>query len=244
MIRTGEAAGIGTITLARPEQRNALTPQMLDELVSAIEQLGRRNRVLLLGGEGRVFCAGFDLGLCRGSAEGAVMRSLLAGLHGVVMAMREAAVPVVVASHGAAIAGGCAIVAAADFAVAEGDARLGYPVVLLGISPAVSAPTLIPRMGNGPGRSRMLDPGLIRGTEAHRLGLVTDLVASRGEVAARATALARELTQKPSSGMTPTKRWLNELDGAERGSADGLEASLGLAGGAEERRLLESFWDR
>ncbi len=275
MIRVAENAGVGTVTLARPESRNALTPEMLERLREAIDDLGPRVGAVVVAGEGSVFCAGFDLMLCRESRDGSVMRALLTGLDAAVRAMRACPVPVVVACHGAAIAGGCALVAGGDFAVAERRAKLGYPVVLLGVSPAVSGPTLSPRVGAGAARGRMLDPGLISGEEAAKIGLVSDLVEGQEEVGPAATRLAEAMAAKGRGAIVATKRWLGELDGTvsneptsvgadggnpsrARGALseacspahggrssrkpDGLSVSLGLAGGDEERILLERFW--
>lgn len=245
MIRVREASGIGVISLARPEVRNALTPEMLEALRDEVRALGSRAGCVLIEGEGPVFCAGFDLSRCRESGDGSVMRALLRGLDGAVRAMRNCPAPVVVACRGAAIAGGCALAAGADFVVAERSAKLGYPVVLLGVSPAVSGPTLVPRIGAGAARARMLDPGLVSGAEAARIGLVTDLVDEADAVPGRAQDLACSLAAKGPGTMAATKAWLGELDrtGGE-GSDAGLGVSLGLAGGAEERALLERFWGR
>jgi len=151
-------------------------------------------------------------------------------------------VPVVVACHGAALAGGCAIVASADFAVADRAAKLGYPVVLLGVSPAVSGPTLLPRIGSGPARLRMLDPGLIDAVEAARLGLVSALADSPDAVGALANRAAMDFASKDGPAARQTKRWLNVVDCTADDDGLGLEASLGLAGGAEERALLGARW--
>jgi enoyl-CoA hydratase/carnithine racemase len=243
VIRVAEEGGIGLIALDRPDVRNALTPGMLEELAARIAEVGARSRCVVLAGEGPVFCAGFDLALCRESPDGSVMRALLRGLDAAVRAMRECPCPVVAACRGAAIAGGCALVAGADFAVADRGAKLGYPVVLLGVSPAVSGPTLVPRVGAGPARARMLDPRLISGEEAARIGLVTDLVEEPGAVLPAAVALAGELGTKGPQALAATKRWLGTLDGTGGGDGpDGLGVSLGLAGGEEEARLLEEFW--
>lgn len=242
MIRASESGGVGVLTLDRPDSRNALTPAMLAEMAAAIGDLTGRARVLVLEGEGKAFCAGFDLSLCRERPDGSAMRELLSGLDGVVRALRDFPGPTVMAAHRAAIAGACALVAAADFAVADRGARLGYPVVLLGISPAVSGPTLAPAVGSGAARGLMLDPGLIRGDEARRLGLVSDLVENEDEVRGAAGRLAASLAAKPRGAVGATKAWLNRLDGAGAAGRAGLEASLELAGGDEERALLERFW--
>ncbi len=245
MIRVAEEGGIGLIALDRPDVRNALTPGMLEQLAARIAEVGARSRCVVLAGEGPVFCAGFDLSLCRESPDGAVMRALLTGLDEAVRAMRECPCPVVAACRGAAIAGGCALVAGADFAVADQGAKLGYPVVLLGVSPAVSGPTLVPRVGAGPARARMLDPGLISGEVAARIGLVTDLVEEGDAVLPAAVSLAGELAAKGRHSLAATKRWLGALDGTTAGGGpDGLGVSLGLAGGVEEGELLKQFWSR
>lgn len=243
MIRVETEGDVGTITLARPETRNALTPEMLDGLRERIEDLGARVGAVVLAGEGKAFCAGFDLSLCKDSSDGSAMRDLLRGLDAVVRSMRACPVPVVVAAHKAAIAGACALVAAADFAVADRGARFGYPVVLLGISPAVSVPTLSPGVGPGAARRLTLDPGLIGGDEALRRGLVSDLVDEASAVGPAAAALAGALARKPRGGIAATKSWLNQIDGADEAGDAGLACSLGLTGGDEEQRLLQSFWE-
>ncbi|HZW08313.1 MAG TPA: enoyl-CoA hydratase/isomerase family protein [Phycisphaerales bacterium] len=244
MIRVERRDAIAAVVLARPERRNALTPEMLSELARAITQLGASAGCVLLCGQGPTFCSGFDLAACRDSPDGSAMRELLVGLDSAVRALRSCPAPVVVACQGGAIAGGCALVAGGDFAVADRAAKLGYPVVRLGISPAVSGPTLLPRIGPGAARVRMLDPGLIDAAEALRLGLISSVVETPEEVGPAAERLAIELAAKPRAGMVATKRWLNELDGTAAADRRALEVSLGLAGGPEEAELLGAFWAR
>lgn len=216
--------------LARPERRNALTPEMLRDLAAHIENASDARALLLLG-EGPVFCAGFDLDLCVGEDGDANLRRLLVGLSRCIVGMRNLPCPVVLGVHGAAIAGGCALLGGGDVVVAHPDAKLGYPVTRLGISPAVSAPF----MAIAPGQARrlMLDPGLIDGRRAHAKGLVHEL---HDEPAARAMGLAEELAAKPPHALAATKRWLHELAPADAGQ--GLGVSLSLVGNDESRRLL------
>lgn len=249
MILTAIADHVATITLNRPERRNAMTPQMLSELRAAVERVAPavgsapvRNevRALILAGAGKVFCAGFDLDLCRDHPDGAVMRELLTGLSAAVAVLRACPVPVVVAAHGAAIAGGCALLGGADFVVADAPAKFGYPVVRLGVSPAVNIPFVRVMMGDGPTRARTLDTKLIDGVEAHRAGLVSDVVATAEEVLPAARALAAVLAAKPPHGLLATRRWLDELAPAD--AERGLNVSLALTGEDEERRLLPQVW--
>lgn len=111
---------------------------MLTQLDAAINAATEQDRVILLSGNGPTFCAGFDLSLCKDDET--ALDALLTGLSRVVQSLRTASQPVVVAIHGAAVAGGCALIGGADVIVATRDAKMGYPVVKLGISPAVNAP--------------------------------------------------------------------------------------------------------
>ncbi len=230
MIARERIDGIERLTLTRPERRNALTPGMVGDLAAHIENARDARALVLLGG-GTVFCAGFDLDMCVGEDGDANLRSLLKGLSRCIVVMRELPSPVVIGVQGAAIAGGCALLGGGDIVVVHPDAKLGYPVTRLGISPAVSAPF----MGIAPGQARnmLLDPGLIDARRAHAMGLVHEL---HDEPSARAMELARDLAAKPPHAMAATKRWLNELSHAD--ARQGLETSLSLVGNAESHRLL------
>jgi enoyl-CoA hydratase/carnithine racemase len=241
VLRKDSISDVAVIRLDRPEKRNALTMGMLGSLRQAFEN-AMSARAIVLSGVGEVFCSGFDLTACR--EDETVLGKLLEGLAAVCSAMREHPAPVVVSAHGAAVAGGCAMVAAADLAVTNAGAKLGYPVVRLGFSPAVSAPMLAVTAGNGTARGRLLDPGLVDGTEAARVGLVHECVADAAACEARAIELATVLAAKPRHAIAFTKRWLNEVDGsadAERLRA-GLAASMSLVGSAEQRELLPQAW--
>ncbi|MEO1007465.1 MAG: enoyl-CoA hydratase/isomerase family protein [Planctomycetota bacterium] len=233
MIRLDRDNGVVRIVLDRPERRNALTPDGLRELAKRIGDLERDgDRAMLLAGEGRAFCAGFDLDACVGPHGDANLASLLANLSAIVAALRALPIPVVAAVQGAAIAGGCALLGGADVVVASPDAKLGYPVTRLGISPAVTAPFLA-SIGWGPARARLLDPGLIDGRRAHDVGLVHELA---DDPAARAMEIAGSLAAKPPHALRETKRWMNELMPAN--AAAGLAASLALVGSDESHQML------
>ncbi len=245
MIRTETTSGVATITLDRADKRNALTPAMLGDLAKAISDVEGRANVILLRGEGSVFCAGFDLSLCRD--DSAALGELLTGLSECVRALRGSSAPVVIACHGAAIAGGCALLGGADVVVADRGAKLGYPVVRLGISPAVSAPFLRQQVGDGPARARLLDPELISGERGHELGLVQELVESREDVGGAAESIAGSIAAKPSSATSETKRWLSIIegrppDGRGHPALMALDVSLSLVGSEEERSRLAELW--
>jgi enoyl-CoA hydratase/carnithine racemase len=243
MIQVEPVGEVAIIRLDRAEKRNALTPKLLANVCGAIDRAGSA-RAGVLSGVGDVFCAGFDLTLCRD--DDAVLGELLSGLSRAVRAIRGAPCPVVVSAHGAAIAGGCALVASCDIVVTNKDAKLGYPVVRFGISPAVNAPVMRASIGDGPTRARSLDPGLIGGAEAVRIGLAHCCLDVAGECEPLAVKLAQELERKPRHALAYTKRWLGELDGTtdEAGLERALAVSMSLVGSSEQRERLAEVWKK
>ena len=245
MIRTAtkhsQGGPIGVITLDRPDKKNALTPDMLGGLLAAIAEV-RHTSAIVLEGNGAAFCAGFDLTLCRENSD--ALTVLLTSLSAAIRALRLCEAPVVIAAHGAAIAGGCALLGGADYVITHSEAKIGYPVVRLGISPAVSAPFLRQSIGDGRARERLLDSTLITGWDALRLGLAHECLEDAGKVRDRAMAVAEQFAAKPRWGMAATKRWLNEVDGSDRSElADrALATSLALVGTPEERERLSALW--
>jgi methylglutaconyl-CoA hydratase len=239
-------AAIAEIVLDRPDKRNALTPDMLDDMLARLHDLSRDDacRGVILRGEGPAFCAGFDLSLCRQTSDS--LAAMLRGLSAVVRAMRRLPKPVVVAAHGSAIAGGCALLAAADLVVADRAAKLGYPVVSLGISPAVNAPLLLRAVGPRAARERSLDPALITGDEAKHIGLVHLAVDTPEDVLPRAQIECVKLAEKPPLAFAATKRWLNDIEDSDADEEfdRALAASLALVGSPEERERLTRFLSR
>lgn len=230
---------VALVWLDRPEKKNALTPGMLDDLCGALIQASHSSAAMILAGKGDAFCAGFDLSLCKDNSR--ALEDLLIGLSRAIRLMRDLPCPVVLAAHGAAIAGGCALLGGADVVVTHAACRLGYPVVRLGISPGVSAPFLMPTVGSGRTRERMLGGRLMSGDEAFACGLAHALAATPQQVIDEACTIADHLAAKPSVGVTATKAWLNELDPAPAAAA-ALNVSLSLVGTPEEHERLVKLW--
>ncbi|MBO6513179.1 MAG: enoyl-CoA hydratase/isomerase family protein [Phycisphaerales bacterium] len=243
MIEVKTEDSVTVISLDRGEKRNAMLPGMLTEFESAVRGIGEDSKAVVVNGKGKVFCAGFDLKACAADESGDTMRALLTGLSKCIVAMRECSVPVVMGVHGCAIAGGCAMLGGADVVVCERGAKLGYPVVKIGVSPAVSAAFLMSAVPHGAGRALMLDPGLIDGSRAFELGLVHEVVEDAGAVDSRVMELAGSLAAKPGVGVRETKRLVNAITkGTSDLGGDGLEASLSRVGSDEERAMLGAVW--
>ena len=231
---------IREIIINRPEKRNALTPAMLDAITDAAASADEH--VILLRGNGPRFCAGFDLSMCRD--DDTILPALLTKLSAAIRALRRAPGPVVIAAHGAAIAGGCAILGGGDFVITDANAKLGYPVVTLGISPAVSAPSLRGATSGESARELLLHPKLVDGAAAARMGLVAECLPTPEDVEQRARELAESIAAKPPGSVSRTKAWLNEIDMSDRDDAfdQALQASLDLVGSEEQRELLAQIW--
>ncbi|MEZ6243832.1 MAG: enoyl-CoA hydratase/isomerase family protein [Phycisphaerales bacterium] len=247
MIRVEADGDVGVLLLDRAAKRNALTPEMLGALPERAREAAAGRRALVLAGEGPVFCAGFDLKMCAGDALGQTMRDLLSGLGASVAALRGLEVPIVIAAHGAAVAGGAALLGGGDVVVVDADAKIGYPVVKIGVSPAVSAAFLIHSVFAGGVRERLLDPELIDGRAAHRIGMAHEVVDRPEDVRPRALELAHRLAFKPGRAASATRAWLHEIEigmtalGAEAPTR-GLAASLSIAGNDDERARLGEMW--
>lgn len=246
MIRTdwprSPAGPIALVKLNRPEKKNAMTPAMLDDLCTALSEAAAKARAIVLGGEGSTFCAGFDLTLCKDNSD--ALAALLRGLSSAIRLMRDLPCPVIVAAQGAAIAGGCALVCAGDMVITHAECKFGYPVVRLGISPAVNAPYVANAVGGGRTRERLLGGQIFCGREAFELGLAQELAGSPEQVVQAAISLAQTFATKPRCGVEATKSWLNALDGSTNADLAGLAlaASLKLVGTPEERERLTALW--
>ena len=237
---------ISRLTLEDPTRRNTLTVSMLADASDALEEVSSRHdsSVLALRGSGDVFCAGIDLDACHASEENTV--ALLTGLSDVVRRLRRLPQVVVAGVQGAAIAGGSALLTGCDFCCVEADAKLGYPVTRVGLSAAISVPTLVNKIGVAASRGLVLEGRVIDGHEAVALGFADQLALSRNELDEMTETRCRTLAAKPPRALMVTKSWLNELESADENSTldAALERSLDTARHAEAAEMLESNWMR
>lgn len=238
--------GVAGLTFNRPSQRNALSVEMMDEMIAALDAVAAREDapVLLLRGNGPAFCAGFDLGAAVNRPD--VMVRYIEQLAQITRRLRRLPQVVVAAVQGAAVAGGCAIVAACDFVFAGPEAQFGYPVHRLGISPAVNIPVLRQTIGDGAAREVLLSGRLFGADEAQRLGLVSRKVASTDAVQPEAQAWCTALCEKGITALRATKQWIGELDGSLNDAAfdDAMHASAQGAAESEGVALLARFWEK
>ena len=238
--------GIVTLSLNRPEQRNAMTLEMFDALEAHLRDVAAEPtaQIVFLRGEGKSFCTGFDLG--QAVDDPPMMGRFIERLSAVNRLVRRMPGPVVVAVQGHALAGGCALISACDFIVAESDALFGYPVHRIGVSPAVTLPTLMPALGPGGARWMTMSGRVINGAEAHERGLVTQCVEGEGLAQHVASEVVTTLSEHGRHALTVTKSWLNELEDAENDARYDapVTGSMDLIGGEEATSMLRTFWEK
>lgn len=237
--------GIHTIDLARPDARNALSRELISALADAVDSVAHdpTARVLILGGEGKSFCAGMDL---KAVADDPVaMGDMLRALSRASRAIRRLPIPTIARVQGAAIGGGCGLMVVCDFAVTHAEAKLGYPEVDLGICPAVVAPWLMKKIGTGAARAMLLAGGTMSGDEGFHRGLATHLV-TESELVTTAQTLAERLAKGGPIALAATKHWLNELDGSldDAIADEAAEISARIIAGAEAQSRLRAAWSR
>lgn len=134
------SSGVATLTLNRPDKRNALNAAVIGELNAALAAAaGPDVRVVVLRGAGKDFCSGADLAALESIADAGVLENMADAerLAGLFLAMRRHPHPIVAAVHGRALAGGCGLATASDIVLASESARFGYPEVNIGFIPAM-----------------------------------------------------------------------------------------------------------
>ena len=194
LVRTATDAGVTTLTLDSPANRNALSTPLMTELRprSARRSPTRAVRVIVLAHTGPVFCSGTDLKeTAAARAAGRVPAEMLAD---VLAAIWEFPKPVVARVGGPARAGGLGLIAAADIAVCTGEATFAFTEVRLGVIPAVISATVLPRLAPRAAAELYLTGEVFDGVRAAEIGLVTAAVPADGlddAVAAVRDALVR-----------------------------------------------------
>lgn len=205
---------IARLTFNRPDARNSLSRDLLAAMHERVDELRSRTDavVAVVTGAGKAFCAGMDLKAILGDRSAA--SDLLVRFAELTWKLRNLPQVTVARVNGAAIGGGCGLAVVADLSVTHADAKVGFPEVDLGVSPAVVAPWLVRKIGAGRARAVLLRGGVLSGVEAHAAGFI-DVCVPTAEALEEATEdLARRLAQGGRLALRATKGLLNEVDGS------------------------------
>lgn len=192
---------IAIVTFSDPKKLNALNASMGEEFKEVVRQLCEDADTeglgaVVLTGEGRAFSAGGDLSFLRDRAKDTPSRNanIMRRFYERFLSVRKLPVPVVAAINGPAIGAGLAIALACDVRIAAADAKMGITFVGLGLHPGMGSTHFMPRLiGNQMASQLMLTGKVINGTEAHRIGLVSEVTKTPEECLERAVNLAREM---------------------------------------------------
>ena len=228
---------VATITLNRPEKRNAISSEMIEDLLGVFGEVETGPvRVLILTGAGKAFCSGMDLEALKTIATQSPLENLedsrrVARLFRRIWTYSK---PTIAAVNGAAIAGGCGIATLCDFTLSVPEAKFGYTEVRIGFLPAMVSVFLTRQIGEKHARDLLLTGRIIEAAEARELRLVTRIVKT-DELMAEAQKLAKTLVACSPTSLQKTKKLLSDFRAGE------LDRDLELA--VAEGALIRSTAD-
>ena len=200
---------ITVVTLNRPERRNSLTIELLNELVASIKVASDQadERVLILRGAGAAFCTGLDLKEAADRKKAHMTAELVAKA---LTTLAETRLVTIAAVHGAAVAGGAGIMSACDFVVAAEKTKIGYPEVRRGLVAGLVMTFLRRQIGERNMRELVLGGELIDAERARGIGLVNRVVAP-DQLMIEAQKFADSVLQGAPNAIVQTKRLIEEL---------------------------------
>ncbi|HEY2461586.1 MAG TPA: enoyl-CoA hydratase-related protein [Candidatus Acidoferrum sp.] len=207
---------VATITLNRPDKRNAISAEMIGELQAALDEIETAHtRVVIVTGAGKAFCAGMDLEMLAAIAKQSPSENQEDSRRIAKMLRRIWSFPrpMIAAVNGAAYAGGCGIATLCDFTLATPEAKFGYTEVKIGFLPAIVSVFLTRQIGEKRCRDLLLTGRIIDAAEAREFGLVTEVVSAE-ELMDRAHELADTLIAASPSSLTRAKRLLVSAEAA------------------------------
>ena len=241
-------SGIATITFNRPAKRNALSFQMAEEILSALDEVDKSDAlVVILTGAGKAFCAGLDLD---------ELKSLIGKSHAenvedsrrmvrIFRRIYDFPKPTIAAVNGAAIAGGTGLATMCDFTLAVPEAKFGYTEVRIGFVPAIVSSILVWQVGHKIARDLLLSGRIFAAAEAHRFGLANEIVPAEG-LMARARGLAVQLMENSPSSVRGTKKLINGFitNTLDQQIEDAVEQNAGIRQTADFREGVTSFLEK
>jgi len=241
-------AGVATITLNRPEKRNALSFQLLDELMAALDEIERSDAlVVIITGAGKAFCAGMDLEELKSltgksHAENVQDSQRMAQIF---RRLYEFSKPTIAAVNGAAIAGGTGLATMCDFTLAVSEAKFGYTEVRIGFVPAIVSSILVWQVGHKIARDLLFSGRIFDAEEAHRFGLVNEVVEPE-RLITRANELASQLMENSPSSVRLTKKLINGFitDALDRQIDQAVLENAAIRQTADFREGIASFLEK
>ncbi len=247
-VRTETDGAVTTVTIARPDKLNALSAEVLSDLLAAFVAMAEsesRPRAVVMTGEGKAFVAGADIAAMaklepvqakRFAEQGHTLGNLLESLP----------FPVIAAVNGFALGGGCELALACDFIFASETAKFGQPEVKLGVIPGFGGTQrLARRVGVGKARELVYTGDIISAAEALRIGLV-NAVLPAAELLSHSLATAKKIAEMGPLAIAAAKRVTLRGEDQALTTANELEATAfaSLFGTADQREGMAAFLEK
>jgi methylglutaconyl-CoA hydratase len=239
---------VASLTLNRPEKRNAISFELIDDLLRALDEVAASEAmILILTGAGKAFCSGMDLEnlkmLIGRSPEQNVQDSQT--MVRLFRSLYEFPKPTIAAVNGAAVAGGTGLALLCDFTLATPDAKFGYTEVRIGFVPAIVSTFLLRQIGEKHARDLLLTGRIFSADEAARLGLITEIVPA-DQLMTRAGELASLLLENSSASLLATKKLLNDHARAEIDAQieEAVRSNAAIRLTADFREGISSFLEK
>jgi methylglutaconyl-CoA hydratase len=248
-INISQADHISTITLNRPEKRNAMHGPLIAEVIHALKRFAAdTSRILIINGNGDHFCAGGDIGWMQKMAAGSSGENdddaqLLAEM---LYQLYYFPKPTIVLAQGAILGGGLGLLAAADIAIAAKNAKFGLPEVKIGLTPSMISPYVIAAMGERLAHYYFLTGEQFDANEAYRIGLVHQM-AEPEALESVGIALAQTLLKNSPQALRAAKeliRFVAKQNISEELAQKTSEHLAGLRATAEAQEGLKSFLEK
>lgn len=216
LLRT--AGGVTTVTINRPEVRNAFNDEVITEMTAVVHELGKRPEVrcIVLAGNGPAFCAGGDLNWMKSIAGYTREQNLqdASGLARMLEVLDTCPQPTVARVHGDAYAGGMGLVAACDIAIAADTVQFCLSEVRLGLIPATISPYVVRAMGARAAHRWFLTAERFSAAEAHRIGLVHEAVPA-DQLDAKVGEITQALVNAGPEAVKKCKQLVHDVAGRE-----------------------------
>jgi len=241
--------GIATVTLNRPEARNALSLEMLEALVAALHRLDGDTsvRVVVVRGAGEHFCAGGDVKLTQAHRPTAAeVQARVESMNGAVQALASFRTPTIAMVDGFAVGAGCNLALACDLVVASDRARFSEIFARIGLIPDGGGTYFLPRrVGLARAKELVFTTDMIEAREAERIGLINRVVPA-GVLADETQALARRIAAGPPRALAMAKSLLNRSLQVDLDTSLAWEAlGQGLMATSEDHREgLAAFFEK
>src|ERR1019366_3074834 len=205
-------SALATITLNRPDKRNAISYDLIDDLIRALDEVKNSSaQILILAGAGKAFCSGLDLDnlkslIGRTPAQNVEDSRTMVGLF---RSLYEFPKPPIAAANGAPIPGGTGLALLCDFTLAVPEAKFGYTEVPIGFVPAIVSTFLLRQVGEKIARDLLLTGRIFDAAEALKMGLINEIVPPE-RLLDRARELAAQLEESSPLSLFCTKRLLTD----------------------------------